>query len=264
VKKYATAAVLAAALVFSGCSSFVDSILDTAFGSLEAGETEGAAAEPSGRREPQPVPAAMPPAVMQAYVSAVFTMVFYHGGYSFETKAYKPGEWTRWSAAGMEQGEEFEKAFLAVTDEGAQWWQVITRGVEDGEKQEIILEAPSTETDQETRELLRLRALFPGDEEPTEIAVDQGAGVWHMPPAELPEESLEGAKKGKEKVTVPAGTFNADHVSYRDPRGTAEWWLAPQVPGGIVKYSFQEEGETAYAAELLAFGKNAQTRLGSY
>jgi len=266
VKKCVTMAVLAAALVLAGCSSFVDSILDTAFGSLETDETEGTAEEQTPPDRPLPAPSqpAMPPAVMQAYVSALFTMVFYHGGYSFETKAYKPGEWTRWRATGMEQGEEFEKAFLAVTDEEAQWWQIIVRGVEDGEQQEIILEALFTEPEEDTRQLLRLRALFPGDEEPTEVAVDTQAGAWHMPPAELPEEALEGARKGKEKVTVPAGTFNADHVTYRDPRGVAEWWLASQVPGGMVKYSFQEGGETAYAAELQAFGKNAQTRLGSY
>jgi hypothetical protein len=268
VKKLIMMASLAAALVLAGCSSFVDSILDTAFGSLESGETTSSTVEPTPREEApdtgRAVQPAMPPAVMQAYVSALFTMVYYHGGYSFGTKSYKPGEWTRWSATGMEQGEEFEKALLAVTDEDAEWWQIIVRGVEDGEQQEIILEALLTEAGDEHRQLLRLRALFPGDEEPMEIAVDKDAGPWHMPPTELPEESLEGAKKGKEKVKVPAGTFNADHVVYRDPRGVAEWWLAPQVPGGIVKYSFEEEGETAYAAELQAFGKKAQTRLESY
>lgn len=248
LKKLMYCILLIAAL--TGCSSFLDSVLDAG---LLGGPT---AVQASAGKSVTPI------MVKQAYASAIFTMVYYHGGYTFETKEYKPGEWTRWSATGMEQGEEFEKAFLSRTGDGDEWWQIIVRSVEDGAREEIILEALFSEPEDDYRELLRMRALFPGDEAPTELPVQKDG--WYAQPAELTEENLEGAKKGKEKVSVPAGTFTADHVIYPDPRGTAEWWLASQVPGGIVKYSFQEEGEMAYAAELVDFGKKAGTRLDSY
>jgi hypothetical protein len=233
-------------ILFSSCSTFLDSALDTAAGIVgkKVGDTVGTAA-----------------------ASAVFATAFYHGGYAFEVKEYRPGEWTRWQTTGMEEGEEFEKAFLKKLDDGKEWWQVIVRSVREGEKEEVILEALFSPVEDEHRELLRMRALFPGDEEPSEIPVEKDSG-WYGEPTELTDESLAAAKKGNKKVTVPAGTFTAEHIVFKDVRGVGEWWLVSQVPGSIVKYVIKEsagEGEQdTYTAELADYGKKAATRLQSY
>jgi hypothetical protein len=264
---------IACFVFLSGCSKFVESALDKAAGTAgekvgqRVGETVGTAmagyAEASLR--------GMSPALMQLYVSSVFSAFFYSGGYHFDYHVYEPGEWSKWQATGMDEGEEFEKAFLRKEDDGREWWQVVVSTVREGKAEVVILEALFSAPDEAgLRTLLRLRSLFPGDKEPAEIPVQEDTAAWYHDPVKITQESLEGATKGYEDVTTPAGTFNSRHVIYRDVQGLAEWWLNDKVPGGLVKYMVtqsrgEEEGEEEqYIAEIVAFGTDAKTRLQSF
>ncbi|MFQ5907004.1 MAG: hypothetical protein ACE5JA_10605 [bacterium] len=264
---------LAFCILFSGCAKFVESALD---------KTAGVAGEKVGQRVGETVGTAMAgyaeaslrglsPALMQMYVSSIFSAFFYSGGYHFDYYDYEPGEWSRWKATGMDEGDKFEKAFLKREDDGREWWRVSASGVREGETEEVILEALFSAPDEAgLRRLLRLRSLFPGDNEPAEIPVQEDTAAWYRDPVRITQESLEAATKSVETVATPAGTFTARHVVYRDIRGIAEWWLSDKVPGGLVKYQVttsesKEEGEREqYTAELTAFGSNAQSRLQSF
>jgi len=211
------------------------------------------------------------PALMQMYVSSIFSSVFYAGGYSFEYKnVYKPGEWSKWKATGMDEGDEFQKAFLTKTEDGKEWWQITTTGMRDGNKEEVVLEAMFSAPDESgMRKLVRLRSLFPGDKEPAEVPVQENTAAWYHEPVKITEESLQAANKGTESLTVPAGTFSADHIVYRDAYGIGEWWITDKVPGGLVKYQVtnsqaEAEEENKYIVELSAFGDGAKTRLNSF
>ena len=211
------------------------------------------------------------PALMQLYVSSVFNAFFYSGGYYFDYHDYEPGEWSRWKTTGMDEGDEFEKAFLKEEDDGKEWWQVVVSSVREGETEVVTLEALFSAPDEAgLRMLLRLRSLFPGDEEPAEIPVQEDTAAWYHDPVKLTQESLEAATKGFENITTPAGDFNARHVVYRDVRGIAEWWLSDKVPGGLVKYMVTESGveeeeeKGQYTAEIVAFGSDAKTQLQSF
>lgn len=59
---------------------------------------------------------------------------------------------------------------------------------------------------------------------------------------------------GKERVTVPAGTFETTH--YRDTTRSSDAWISPSVPFGMVKAT--GEGRTV---ELLASGTGAKTKI---
>ena len=77
--------------------------------------------------------------------------------------------------------------------------------------------------------MLRMRARDPDGNE-GEVPVT-GQGVY-LPPTELTAESLQGATVGKERASVPAERFDADHVVFMAAIGEqAESWLAPEVPG---------------------------------
>lgn len=211
------------------------------------------------------------PALMQIYVSSIFSSVFYAGGYYFDyANVYEPGDWTKWKATGMDEGDEFQKAFLKKTDDGKEWWQIITSSMREGKREEVVLEALFSAPDEfGMRKLLRLRSLFPGDKEPAEMPVQDNTSAWYNDPIKLTKESLEAATKGIESVTTPAGTFTAQHVVYRDAYGIGEWWLTDKVPGGLIKYqvtgSSEQEGKASqYTVELVGYGKNASTRLGSF
>lgn len=259
--------------IVSGCAKFVESAIDKAAGTAgdkvgqRVGDTVGTAmagyADASLR--------GLSPVLMQMYVSSIFSMFYYQGGYQFGYHDYEPGEWSKWKATGMDEGSDFMKAFLKKEDDGREWWQIVASGVREGKNEEVTLEALfSTPDESGMRTLLRLRSLFPDDKEPAEIPVQENSAVWYHDPVKITQESLEGATKGIESVTTPAGTFTARHVVYRDVSGIAEWWLNDEVPGGIVKYmitaSESEEGgeKDHYTVELVATGSGAKTRLQSF
>jgi hypothetical protein len=258
---------------FLGCGMFIESALDRAAGAAgekvgqRVGETVGTAmagyAEASLR--------GLSPALMQMYVSSIFSGFFYSGGYYFDYHDYEPGQWTRWEATGMDEGDKFQKAFLKREDDGREWWQVTASSVREGETEEVILEALFSASDEAgTRKMLRLRSLFPGDKEPAEVPVQEDTAAWYHDPVKITQESLEAATKGIESVTTPAGTFTARHVVYRDIRGIAEWWLSDKVPGGLVKYQVTASEDEAggereqSTAKLIAFGSGAKSRLQSF
>jgi hypothetical protein len=211
------------------------------------------------------------PALMQMYVSSIFSSVFYAGGYSFEyNNEYKPGDWTKWKATGMEEGDEFQKAFLKKQDDGKEWWQIVTSSVREGNKEEVVLEALFSAPDEAgLRKLLRLRSLFPGDKEPAEVPVQENSAAWYHEPVKITEESLKAATKGTENITTPAGSFSADHVVYRDAYGIGEWWITDKVAGGLVKYQVtnsqaESKEEQKYIVELTAYGTGSKSRLNSF
>jgi len=264
---------IALLILASGCAKFVESAIDRAAGTAgdkvgqRIGDTVGTAmagyAEASLR--------GMSPALMQMYVSSIFSMFYYNGGYHFDYHDYDPGEWSKWKATGMDEGSDFGKAFLRKEDDGKEWWQIVASGIRDGESEEVTLEALFSAPDEAgSRKLLRLRSLFPGDKEPAEVPVQENTAAWYHDPVKITQESLEGATKGVETITTPAGTFTTQHIVYRDVRGIAEWWLSDKVPGGIVKYmvtsSESSEGgeKEQYTAELVASGSDAKSRLQSF
>jgi hypothetical protein len=211
------------------------------------------------------------PALMQMYVSSLFSSVFYAGGYSFEYQnEYKPGDWSKWKATGMEEGSGFEKAFLKKEEDGKEWWQITSSSVRDGKPEEVVLEALFSAPDESgVRTLLRLRSLFPGDKEPAEVPVQENSAAWYHEPVKITDESLKAATKGTESITTPAGTFSTQHIVYRDAYGIGEWWITDKVPGGLVKYQVtqsdsESKKENKYEVELIDQGTGAKTRLQSY
>ncbi|MBD3184846.1 hypothetical protein GF312_21365 [Candidatus Poribacteria bacterium] len=268
-------------LIFiSGCSTFIESTIDKAAGAAgnkvgqRIGDTVGTAV--AGYAEASLMN--LTPALMQMYVSSIFSMVYYHGGYSFSYNEYEPGDLTRWKATGMDEGDEFEKAFLKREEDGKEWWRVVSKGMREGNMEEVVLESLFSPPDEAGyRRLLRLRSLFPGDKEAAEVPVQENTAAWYAQPTKLTKESLEAATKGFEDVTTPAGSFNTRHVVYRDIRGIAEWWLTDEVPGGLVKYKVtytseeseeEEETESAeYIVEVTSFDRKGgamDSRLGSF
>ena len=258
------------AFFLSGCGMFIESAIN------KAASTAG---EKVGQRVGDTVGTAvagyadatlrgLSPALMQLYVSSIFNSFFYAGGYYFDYNEYKPGEWSGWKATGMDEGDTFSKAFLKREDDGKEWWQVTALSTRDGKKEEVVLEALFSAPDEAgNRKMLRLRSLFPGDKEPAEVPVQENTAAWYREPMKLTEESLKAATKGIETVKTPAGSFQAQHVVYRDVSGLAEWWLSDAVPGGLVKYKAQNSGadeKDEYTAEITGFGKDAKTRLQSF
>jgi hypothetical protein len=195
----------------------------------------------------------------------MFTLAFSSGGYAVAAGDFKPGQFVRFTLPknGDEGGGAIERAYLGDDSEGNQWWKV---KFTDGKKGETtILEALLSPKD---NKMLRLRGKFPQDAEGKEMAVTENS--TYVPPTRLSKKSVEGATKGVESVTVPAGTFRARHVVFGDAASTHEWWLDDKVPGGSVK-QVTKGGHGGGAAgdrnnfvlELQAYGTDAKSELGT-
>jgi hypothetical protein len=183
------------------------------------------------------------PELLQAYSVAAFQVLFYHGGYHMESMDYKVGQYTRWDALNVQQGEQFERALLFEREDGAQWWRVESSGKDDqGKEQRLIMEALIAKADATgNRQIRRMRAQFPGEAEPREIAItEQNASSWVLrSDRKLTPESMEGMTVGTEKVKVPAGEFTARHVRMKgyDGEQVLDWYVVETVPGQMVKYT---------------------------
>ena len=189
----------------------------------------------------------------------------YYSGYSFE-EDYKEGQGTVWEVV-SETGEgtesfESERALLKKLPDKTSWWRlhysdgeenilyeylldtelnilkVRYRNPETGEVEEWISE-PSEESEQETEEEVQ----------------------------EVSEEDYGSYDRGRETVTVKAGTYTADHLVYEDEedKGRIEWWVTAEVPNGVVKYLATDlEDNSEVTGELVDVRTGYKTELGSY
>ncbi|HTO95893.1 MAG TPA: hypothetical protein VMK66_02510 [Myxococcales bacterium] len=202
--------------------------------------------------------ATMNPAFLNMYMSAIFTYAFSSGGYDVSPVPYTAGQYTRWN--GMGHGDKtvtVERARLGDDAQGRQWWKV---KFTDDQGRTTILEGL---LDPKQNRFVRMRGKFPDDAEGNEMPVDESA--WYHAPTRLSKESVEGATKGIDTVTVPAGTFKAKHVVFGGAAGTHEWWLDGKVPGGTVKQIMKNprSGDGVWEMQLAAYGGDAKSELNS-
>ena len=198
------------------------------------------------------------PGLMNMYTSYLFSVAFSSGGYAVEQGDYKEGDYTRWSMPGDNNSNNWiERAYVGKDAKGQQWWKVKFHNGKENET--TVLQALFTP---DRTKMLRLRGKFPKEEAKEIPVTDQ---TYYVPPTKLTAESIEGASKGTESVTVPAGTFSAKHVVYSYGNGTQEWWLAEGVPGGLVQQTLKappdnkDKGE--YKIKLEKYGSDAKDEL---
>jgi hypothetical protein len=252
---------LALAVALSSCM-----LGNAVMGGISSGVSKGVSkgVEQEVAPQAQPSQAKAPPMgpqwnqFMVTQAQMAFNYAFSAGGLWAGQQGYKPGEYTKFKwTMGDDEPIVMERAYLKKLDDGKQWWRVSWEDSEGAWIWEALI-------DPDTGQMVRMRAR---DADGNEGEVPVSGQVVYMAPAELTKESVQGATVGKEKVTVPAGTFQSDHVVYMAAtgEGQAEFWLAPQVPGGVVKYLISQKGEGAvWSSELVEYGKNADTILNSY
>jgi hypothetical protein len=232
--------------------------------------TVDSAADRVGERIGEQIAASMlasNPELMYGYSMAVFSALFYHGGYYFNVSEYQPGQWTQWKGTGYSEGDMFEKTLLNRRSDGSEWWRVETRSNSNGKTEVVVMEALFSPPEEATgtRRVLRMRALLPGDSQPREIAVtEQNSRSWVMSGNRtLTEESMEGMKVGTESVETPAGTFTADHLRSGDAAGSSsfDWWIGPEkIPGQMIKWTRSDSNGEVYSSTVLVGYGDGQTQ----
>jgi hypothetical protein len=256
---------LVLAVMFTGCSMLGDAVMGGINSGVSKGVEQEAEKEVAAESQPsQTSQTKAPPMgpqwnqymVMQAQMA--FNYAFSAGGLWAGQRGYEPGDYTKfkWTMEG-EDSLVMERAYLKELEDGKQWWRVTWEDSEGSWIWEALI-------DPDTSQMLRMRAR---DADGNEGEVPVSGQAVYMAPAELTKESVQGATVGTERITVPAGTFQADHVVFMAAtgEGQSEFWLDPQIPGGVVKYLISRKGEgTVWNSELVEYGSNASTVLKSY
>lgn len=250
-------------ILFSGCSTVTDAVM---------GGTERAVERAVSERVEQAVYARVAPAgdlppygggqwnvFMVTQAQVIFAYSFSAGGYWVGENAFEPGDYTvfEWVDSEDDTTVELEKALLRVEDDGREWWRVSWSDEEGAWVYEGLL-------DPEEERMVRLRAKDPeGNVDEVPITEDQ---TVYYAPAEVTDESVEGATVGRETITTPAGTFDTRHVVYssQTEEGRVEWWINDDVPGGVVKYAATDEGANLWTSTLIRTGSDATTELDSF
>lgn len=191
----------------------------------------------------------------------LFTYMFNSFGYNMELTEYEAGEWTKWRIVTTDEDDDalvIKKAFLKENTDGQQWWQ-IQMFESDSDTASYTAEVLF---DTNKSSIRRYREKI-GDNEPQEKPVTEN---WYSQPNKLTEESVEGAIEEQDiQVEVPKGTFSSDLINYGvAPEVNLKIWRVLDVPGGTVQYSTIQEDETVYKSQLVDYGDDAQTVLGSY
>lgn len=269
--KFANILIIVFFILFLGGCSLVQNAVESAVESAadKTGQTVG---EAVGEKVGKAIIRHYTPQFASLYAQIILGYAFHSEMYWIDTQDYKEGQWTKWRSVseGEEKASTMRKAYLKQTDEGKEWWKV--KFYDASSDDVVILEGLFA---QNRSQLLRLRAKFP-DQDAGEIPVQKG--IVYSPPSRLTEESLEGAKVGTERITVPAGTFSVKHLQYQDlaTEGRIDWYISEKVPGGIVKYSVtrsdasQEKQKVEglsqghYIFELIAYGSEAKSELNSF
>ena len=276
IKKISKAVLIGSALilVFTGCVS-VDDIVS---GNLMA-KTEA--------RMGQAVADAMGIGELEDAVLAtlIYTQVFYAGGYGYGYEDFTEGEGgVAWKLTAKDNDGsetlEVERALLKRNADGTAWWFLAYRAEgEDEFISEALLDSDYT--------IVKFRYHDPETDVIREWVPEQNESAEETADDEEMEEEPEVGYfegdygdyvTGTERVVVPAGTYQAEHVliedSYTVEDGAEasesyevryEWWLVKDVPGDLVKYSWQNVSDnSSLVGELLSHKRGYTTRLESY
>jgi hypothetical protein len=179
------------------------------------------------------------------------------GGYAFGEDNFPVGTGVTWQVISAENGGEIDmtRAKLSPGGEGAFWWSLEMVSDDQNYYYEFLVDKDDV--------ILKVR-----------YRDIQSGNVKEFVPDPLDSEDEEALPEdysdyivGKERITTPAGTFNADKMVFDDPDSsyTATYWIADSVPGKSVRYVYEDsdEGETV-TGELIAVEKGFETVLGSY
>ncbi len=178
------------------------------------------------------------------YVLYAITGVF--AAYSPQGATYKQGQGTVWKITDTNGGttntSTIERALLKKDSDGTEWWRLSVTSSDGNFLYEYLVEPDQT--------IDKVRYKDPDTGKIEEFVPDKSKeqqSQQQQPPAQASGTGSNGSssngdqvtvKKDRQTITVEAGTFNTEHVTYVDKTANYrdESWTSNEVPGGLVKY----------------------------
>ncbi|TVQ37419.1 MAG: hypothetical protein EA384_12270 [Spirochaetaceae bacterium] len=256
-----------AVVALAGCGTF-DAVVSDAFGAAMARPGEALL----GR-------------MMAGWTDAMafqmaYLQVFLLGGYGAGLEEFAEGEGVTWEVVSGDDGDSArfiaERALLRRNPDGTMWWYLAYRSEDNGQEVELEYEArldadyraleiyfrdPET-GDIHHRVLDQVELVDDDDDDWDDLEYDDDHVVWDEEVGELRRERV--------RVTVGAGTFDADYLVYEftddetGERAEYRWWITDQIPGELVLYEWEGTETGMVRGELMEVRRDYRTRFGAY
>jgi hypothetical protein len=196
--------------------------------------------------------------------------------FGLESTQYREGEGTVVESNVLQTGIPFtlEKALLSTNPDGSQWWQIIQTLYDLPISYEVLVS--------EYKTLMSLRYYNPYTEAWHEtvppMARYYAEGLEELGPEEF-EAWVEKRRADRleqefgwlftdpivvevEPVEVGAGVLEAVHISDSTEEGAVDYWLTPDVPGGIAKIEYRgDDSELIYSIEMAKITRGNTSRV---
>ncbi len=163
---------------------------------------------------------------------------------------FKPvvGGWSEYQIAAPGQQPSKMKIAVVGKEGDAYWYETVMEGGKRGPVVTKMLVSGNPDDQKNVKRLIVKEGNQPAMEIPVEMMQQSSKGQEAMGKM---------IDKGTETITVPAGTFKAQHIQYQDPGGTADTWVYKEVsPYGLIKSQSKD-----HEMVLIGYGKGAKTQI---
>jgi hypothetical protein len=224
----------AGAAIVTSCSTF-DSALAMAMGGQGTGNPPQQQNQPAGGANNAASSDQAGNAVAYQYEFGSFYQGFFNSGwFGSKDSNYQVGQGTIWqiTPTGRDSNKpvSFERALLKVMPDGSQWWRFKMTTPDSTILYEFLLGADG----------IVKKVRF---QDPSSGAIDEFVPQQQQQrpnPQPMPtRDQIASSLVGHENVTVPAGTFAADHYAFTDPKSgyKMDMWISQKVPGYMVRFN---------------------------
>jgi hypothetical protein len=161
------------------------------------------------------------------------------------------GQWAEYQMTPKGEKSMTMRISIVGREDDDYWYETVMTG----EKGEKMISKMLVSGDPQDTENLKRMIVKSGDEPAMEMPVQMMAMMGGMEEAEESETEAAMADLGSESVTVPAGTFDANHWQFTADDGVFDAWIRAGVgPYGVVKSSSED-----FEMVLVAQGDKAAT-----
>jgi hypothetical protein len=217
----------------------------------------------------------------------IYAQVFFIGGFNPDIFDLAETQGCAWRLESKDKDDkessvvESERAFLKKNADGTSWWYLSWKTEDEEWAFEALMDSGmmAKKIRYYNADVKRIEeAVFEesADQKASKgTKADKAAQEEKAPPPESPSsdmtvKDLARYSKGKEKVSVGAGSYQADKLVWElkdeesGKKATYTWWVDAKAPGGLVKFVWSGSDGDSLKGELSSMKKGYTTKFKSF
>lgn len=214
--------------------------------------------------------------------NAIYAQVFFIGGFNpgiYDLNETQGCVWRLVSKGDKDEKAsvvESERAFLKQNADGSSWWYLSWKTEDEEWAFEALMDASmmAKKIRYYNADVKRIEeATF--EDKSAKPAKGAKEGEDKSPPPQAPSaamtaKDLGAYSKGREKVSVGAGSYAADKIvwelknSENGKKAVYTWWVDAKAPGGLVKFDWSDSDGSSLKGELMSVKKGYATKFQSF